>query len=344
MRKFKFNFKPSISLFVTIGAVVIFALMCISAYNVGKESDYGLNEFAERTYQYGEIQSEKIIESLVQDVTVNWHRGEVQIVKRAGTSTRIYEKASQKLSEDSHMNVTLEGTEVTINWNEEGAGLNKELGKCLVIELPIDNTLYSLTINAGNSNVYLDGCDSYDLSANTGYGSIQFKKIESEEVYLKTINGDVIGETCDFESLKVRSTDGQIMLNKFNVYDLDLFTGTGEINFKGDFASLKAKSYSGNITAGTTYKPKDINVSTTSGNIVLDLPANISFKGEYTTVSGEFVTDFTFKDKGENILAISSEENELNLATSSGNITLNKGEKSVENQFFKKVLGEDEEE
>ena len=70
-------------------------------------------------------------------------------------------------------------------------------------------------------------------------------------------------------------------------------------------------------------------------------PANISAKGEYNTVSGEFVTDFTFKDKGENVIAISSEENELNLTTTSGNITLNMGEKSVENLYFKKVLGED---
>ena len=89
MKKFKFDFKPSVSLFVLAFAVIIFALMCINAYNTGKESNYGLNEFTERTYEYGEIQSEKIIESTVQNLTVNWHRGDVQIVKRAGTTTRI---------------------------------------------------------------------------------------------------------------------------------------------------------------------------------------------------------------------------------------------------------------
>ncbi|MBE6731855.1 MAG: DUF4097 domain-containing protein [Ruminococcaceae bacterium] len=344
MKKIKFNFKPSVSLFVLLFAVIIFSLMCLSAYNMGKESSFGLNEFAERTYEYGDTQSVKIIDSLVEDITVNWHRGDVQIIKRAGTSTRIYEKASEELGEDQHMSVTVEGTEVTVNWNEDGAGLNKELGKCLVIEVPLEKTLYSLTVNAGNSGVYLDGCDSYDLSVNTGYGNVQFKKIESEEVYFKTVKGAVIGENCDFESLKVRSTDGRIKLNGCNVYGLDLYSGTGEISFEGDFASLKAKTFSGNISAETTYKPKDINVSTTNGNILLDLPSNISAKGEYKTVSGEFITDFTFKDKGENIIAISSEENELNLASSSGNITLNKGEKSVENTYFKKVLGKDEEE
>lgn len=342
MKKFKFDFKPSVSLFVLAFAVIIFALMCLSAYNTGKESNFGLNEFTERTYEYGEIQSEKIIDSAVQDLTVNWHRGDVQIVKRAGTTTRIYEKASAKLNEKSHMNVTLEGTEVVVSWSEEGAGLSKELGKCLVIELPLDKTLYSLTVNAGDSSVYLDGPDAYELSATTGIGSIQFKKIEGDEAYFKTSAGAVIGENCDFESLKIRSTDGQIMLNGFNAYDLDVFSGTGEINFKGDFASLNAKTYSSNITAGTTYKPKDINVSSTSGDIILNLPANISAKGEYNTVSGKFVTDFTFKDKGENVIAISSEENELNLTTTSGNITLNKGEKSVDNVFFREVLGEDD--
>lgn len=339
----KFKFKISLPFIIKSIAVISLLLIVFTAYSYGKKAGFGSEVFIKRNYEYTEKGGEKIINSLVEDITVNWNCGDIEIKERIGTTVNVYEISSEKLGEKEFMKTTLEGTELTIEWNEEGKSASKNLGKKLVIELPYGAKLDSLTVRGGDSDIVLNKITSYDISVSTGLGTVVFGKVEAGDASFTASNGGVKGENSKFENLKVRSTEGDIILENFNAYSLNTFTSEGKTLFTGDFCELKAKSFRGDITMETKYRPKDINVSSTYGNIELFLPSNLSAKGEYKTIGGNFVTDYKFKTEEPGVIKLNAEEYELNLISTNGNITMKSGERGIPNAYFSKLLGEDEE-
>ena len=334
----KIEFKISVSFIIKAIAFVLFALICITAYSYGKESGFGTDIFVSRSYEYTESGNAKIIETAVEDITVNWYNGEVVIKYKSSPGVKIYETSNLELKDEEVFFTTLDSTELIIDWNEEGAALSAELGKRLTIELPVSGDIDSITVNGVNSDIIVEKLISDYINLNTGKGNITFANVNSEEATVKTSSGKIYGKNSKLEYIKVRSTDGSVDLLGFSAYTLDMFSGSGDLKFTGDFCELSAKTYSGNIEAETSYKPHDINISSTSGNIDLSLPSNISAYGEYKTESGKFETNFVFKSDEEGIIEVNAEEHDLYLTTSSGNIKLNKGNKSSENYYFKELL------
>lgn len=337
-----FEFKLSLPFIIKSVAVILFLLICLTAFNHGKAEGFGFDVFVNREYEYGSTVSERVISTKVYDVTVNWQCGDIEIYQVAAASIKVYESASKDIDSDMYMDITVDGSELVINWSENGTGISKELGKKLVIELPFGYELDSLTINGGDSNIDIRKLYSDAVNLYTAYGKIKFDRIESEKGFIKASYGGIKGSSSKFESLTLRANEGDLNLKDSDVYTLNLFTASGETVFTGDFCELSAKSYSGSITAETKYRPHNINVSSTSGNIELSLPSNLSALGEYKTVSGKFITDYKFKSEEEGVIELNAEEYELNLTTTSGNITLNKGEKARQNNYFSELLGEDE--
>ena len=338
-----FEFKLSLPFIIKSVAVILFLLICLTAFNHGKAEGFGFDSFVNRDYEYGTTVSERVISGEVDEITVNWQCGDIEIYQVAAVNVKVYESASKEIDSDMFMDITLDSGELIVNWSENGVGASKELGKKLVIELPFGYELDSVTINGGDSNIDVKKLVSDAVTLYTAYGKISFDRVEGDEGFVKASYGGIKGSSSKFESLTLRANEGDLSLKDSDVYTLNLFTASGNTLFDGDFCELTAKSYSGNITAETKYRPHDVNVSSTSGNIVLSLPSNLSAFGEYKTVSGEFVTDYEFKSEEEGIIELNAEEYELNLTTTSGNITLNKGERGRQNSYFSKLLGEDEE-
>ena len=140
----------------------------------------------------------------------------------------------------------------------------------------------------------------------------------------------VISVPKTFESINAQTVTGSIELSRLEqVTDLDLECTTGSIN--GDFScqDIHCKVVTGGINLTLNNLPKDHNINLTSvtGGITLNAPANLDSEVNLQAVTGSIHTDFGVTTQGEikrNHLegTIGNGKGMISISTTTGSITL----------------------
>jgi lia operon protein LiaG len=162
----------------------------------------------------------------------------------------------------------------------------------------------------------------------TTSGNIAVKSIDAANAVLKSTSGEIYVEG-NFGDLDIDSTSGNIVSENLTVASAKINSTSGEIKLKGSIDGIKAGSTSGTIIIDTDRLTKDMTVSTTSGEIVVKLPADADFKLVAKSLSGEIDCAFPVTvtgNKNHNHLegTVGNGSCNVSLSSTSGNINIAK--------------------
>lgn len=109
-----------------------------------------------------------------------------------------------------------------------------------------------------------------EFKAKTANGSIDVKNIRSVELELETANGHIKAERCSGQELEAETINGTLSVN-------------------GSFGKVDLQSFNGNIICALQDgEPHTAHMKTTTGNIDLFVPTQVSIDGELKTNLGSF--------------------------------------------------------
>ena len=179
--------------------------------------------------------------------------------------------------------ITQEGNTVKVKQRKGGFFLSFVSGN-IVIEVPKGSII------------------EYDLSNVSG--AINFDASSKEQLNLKTVSG----------SIKVHEKDGD---------SLDAKTTSGSIEIRSAFNKVKTKSVSGSISMFAAQKSKDIESTTVSGSIKVQLENVSGYEMDYKSTSGGVKDMYSNNDYSKSGKATQGDGSlEMDLKSVSGSIKL----------------------
>ncbi|MDE7287001.1 MAG: DUF4097 domain-containing protein [Lachnospiraceae bacterium] len=162
----------------------------------------------------------------------------------------------------------------------------------------------SLLLKAGSGNIKWSNAAAEHLSAQTGSGNVRLENIKGN-VLVRTGSGNITGNQMDGA--------------------MDAQAGSGNITLTGISGSASAQAGSGNVRLETDFVTGDIELTTGSGNIHLELPRDLEFYFNAETGSGNISTDFddalSYNNKGNRAEGeIGEAKVKIHVKANSGNV------------------------
>ena len=206
----------------------------------------------------------------VESLDIDWAAGSVKVLvmddaDEDGLGVIVTEEYLDEESSRVPMRVELEHGELSISYAEAGTfGLHVDKGKSLTVRLP-----QSLAASLRSVE-----CD-------IASGSFEMSDLACQTLSLELASGtmDVTGVAAD-------------------KLDVDVTSGNAKVS--GSFAQLVEMDVaSGELRVTSDVVPGDTDIDVASGNAVLELPADASFKATVDKDSGTFKMDFDAKQQGD---------------------------------------------
>lgn len=129
-----------------------------------------------------------------------------------------------------------------------------------------------------------------DFQAVSGSGNIRCQNVEAGEIKASVGSGNIsFGNAEGNRDISAGSGNIRIL---GGTGDTVVSTGSGEIAVEGVSGRLDASAGSGNIRVCVAEVSEDIEITTVSGNIKLEIPKESSFTYAGSSISGNIRTDF----------------------------------------------------
>lgn len=199
----------------------------------------------------------------------------------------------------------------------------------------------SVEWGSGNINVaYYDGTEiQYDDGLDANDECTLVSRIENGElkIYFQRTGTASIKEQKDLQinipngmtlnEFDIECRSGNITVNGITASALELHNASGDINATGAFTTIDVETNSGNAQVTNTSEIiNKIDANTTSGNITITVPQNLSgFYMEYETRSGSISNDFGAQTSGSSRngrATYGNSSTQIEVETVSGNFSL----------------------
>ncbi len=243
-------------------------------------------------------------EDPVEELSIDWQAGPVQVVASKGNFIRITEACGQELSDEEHMKVLVDDGKLDIGWDHNrfrflAFPFFASAEKSLVVELPesVAQALTEVEVSNVSGDMEVGGiaCEEADFSSVSG--NIFLADIQCTEFCGgSTTSGDIISQDLTTDVLNFSTTSGALNFQEAAVSEGDFNTVSGELYFQGRADTFNHSTISGDSHAELSACPEELDMSSVSGQLALVLPASASFRAEHSSVSGEFECEFSGKD------------------------------------------------
>lgn len=236
-------------------------------------------------------------EYTVYGLEVNWVGGPVNIVVVNGDTVRITETSATRLEEKDRLKLSRSDGLLKIDWKDElfTFGFMQSMTKSLVIELPetLASGMTELNCTNVSGNITATDLTAEEIKISSTSGDLLLSGIVGEEAKLSTVSGEISLNGADIsEKFKASTTSGDMLLENINTQKADISTTSGTVSCLGACNELETDSVSGAVSVQLSNAPKDVEMKSVSGGVKLMLPQSCGFDAEYSSVSGEFNTDF----------------------------------------------------
>ncbi|MDP4153829.1 MAG: DUF4097 family beta strand repeat-containing protein [Bacillota bacterium] len=166
-----------------------------------------------------------------------------------------------------------------------------------------------------------------DLKARIASGDVIISNVESKSAVIDTTSASIKVNNINSGDLKIDTTSGDVSGSGIKADSAYYHTVSGDINIKGDMKEIKADGVSSDFDILSSSMPQKTDLSDISGDVKLYLPENDGFDLRYSTVSGDFDSDFaltrTGGDKKGNCV-YKNGGSVITVKTTSGDININK--------------------
>lgn len=130
------------------------------------------------------------------------------------------------------------------------------------------------------------------LSVESISGSIDVVPHTYRSFAARTTSGAIYLNTARATSVSARSVSGSVTARKIAADRVFVETTSGRIEIETSAPSLELRSVSGSVRASSSTSPAMINVDSTSGSVMLRLPADSRFRLDARSTSGSIRCDF----------------------------------------------------
>ena len=189
------------------------------------------------------------------DLDVDWFNGSVILKEgQAGEPLRFFEVADgAEQTRDTTMRYLLDNGTLRIKYAKSGRTALGRLKKHLYIYLPAGFVL---------NDVEISGTDCY----------IKLDDVEANVVECESKSGD-IDVKCRAREVEAESLSGNVRI-------------------ESEALNVDVETLSGYVTVICKSTPRELDIKTTSGNVLLRLSGDTGFRFEYDTISGLLVNAF----------------------------------------------------
>lgn len=247
----------------------------------------------------------------IEKIKMDFSSENLTITPTDGSEIRIVETCNRNLREAEKFTANRDGSTLAIAQGQKrisfsffGMSLNRK------VELFIPRSFAGdMEIDLNSGNIFFSDAAAFrNLNCSLDSGNFEAAGIEiANSASIQTDSGNVKVSSLTAHNYSIRVTSGNIRLDNLG--------GSGEI-----------KGTSGNIRIGNLAITDYSDVRTTSGNIELGLPKDLSFEFKGYSSSGNINTDFGVmyeSDKKHASAKVGSEPfKKLNVEVTSGNISI----------------------
>jgi hypothetical protein len=296
---------------IILMAATSFSCTMNSSYNT---DDQNLQVLQEKTFQINQGKTLKLDASSGNIEISTWDKNEVH-VKISGNN-RAKEKTEFTFNNDENsVEVTAKSKSSFFGWNS---------GIKLRFEIMVPKNFNAETHTSGG-NIKLEGLNG-NPNLKTSGGNIYVRN-SSGNIKTNTSGGEIRVENVS-GSIKLSTSGGNIETSNFNG-DFDAHTSGGNIQLDGKDSKIYAETSGGDIKLDYKGENKGIELSTSGGDIDINLPSDFNASAKLSTSGGRISCDF----RGNNAVKISSSKyeadinnggNPLYVKTSGGNIEVSK--------------------
>ena len=314
---------------------------------------YGINQ----GFGFEVFSKEKALENLdysreyIQDtdnigsLKVYWVAGDVIIKKGDSKKIKITEYSASEITEENELSLSVSGIMLNVSWNDTrliyvDTVVPEPNRKNLVIEVPKEMSIDKITVNGVQSSVTIDSLTTDESIAIKTSSDIRIDGCKSKSISLNTQYGEISCTGISANTLDISGENSGVDLTDAIAYNTNIKNITGDVTFTGEFNNLSFISNKGSITALTKVQTENIRISTASGTVELTTPSDATANVSYSTMTGSFVTDYSDLPKSgkSGQFSIGEEQNgnivrAFSLTTTSGSITLNKGDTAGKNSL-----------
>lgn len=223
-------------------------------------------------------------------------------------------------------------------WNKDEAYIkisgNDNARNNLKFDLEEKNGNVYLTISNSNSKSYNNISlkieasvpENYNSEISSSGGDLSFYGI-SGNLALKTAGGNIKIDNSSGKS-ELKTSGGDILISSFSG-EINAKTSGGDVQLNSTSGKISAKTSGGNMKLIYSGENKGIDLSTSGGNIYLQLPDDFSADANLITSGGEIKCDFEVKGKVDTHKSIikgkiNNGSEVLSCKTNGGNIIIEK--------------------
>lgn len=324
--------KSQIFLIITAGAAALLLTMVLVTGLSTDHFGFGQGNSGPRTNTNAHLVDP--VESEVTGLEVKWLDGPVTIGSSPDGMIHITERSSRQLKEDQKMEVSVKSGVLSVRWDGQwfrrwiNISWFGMLDKELEILLPsgLAQELTELKAESTSDALNVTGCHAKKMAFSNVSGAIRLTDCAaSEGLSASTVSGDLAftGTTCD-EDMDLSTTSGSVAVEGGFSQELRVNTVSGECLYRGSARTLFLHTVSGDMQAELNNSPDEANLEAVSGALRLALPEESGFVAEYSSVSGEFTTDFAVeRGSGKSGRArYGTGASAIRMSTTSGDMTI----------------------
>ncbi|MHC1719209.1 MAG: DUF4097 family beta strand repeat-containing protein [Clostridiaceae bacterium] len=262
------------------------------------------------TLQKQEIVDAEGLDSIIMDFTSE----NIIVAAAKANEIKIVESSGRNLRTSEKFTAVRDGNTLTIKQGKKRLFMNffslGDIQRKIEIFIP-ESYAGDMITSLSSGNVNLEG-------------NFAFSSIKSE-----ITSGNFTAEgAITAKEASIASTSGNIKIGKLDTGSYEVSSTSGNVGLGSLTGSGEVKGSSGNIKISYVDIAEYSSVKTTSGNISLILPKDLSFEFEGFTSSGNINADFAVTYENDKKLARaqvgSGPYKKLTAGVSSGNITVNR--------------------
>ncbi|MBR3704487.1 MAG: DUF4097 family beta strand repeat protein [Oscillospiraceae bacterium] len=196
------------------------------------------------------------------------------------------------------------------------------------VELSLPEKVWDFVkINTVNGDVELDDAlEANKLEIQTVSGDIIADRACCPQIVLQSISGDIEGSDMA-GNVKADTKSGDITLSGSFV-EVKADSMSGDVELTGTADLVACTSMSGDVTAEVETLPRELKVSSKSGDCCVCIPDGQGFTVSLHTVSGDMNTEFelvgTLGKKSTNAIYLDGGDRNFSISSISGDISLEK--------------------
>lgn len=197
------------------------------------------------------------------------------------------------------------------------------------IELILPRRHWSaLTIGTASGEVEIgEGLEADRVNVNAASGDVDIDRgLRAAQVAVKTASGDLAIREGSCGQLMFSSASGDFNGDGMVADGVQLETMSGNIEIFGTLQAIRCSTASGDVEASTNVLPRQLEVSSKSGDCEVAVPDGAGFTVQFRTVSGELNSDFSltgavgrrsggavYLDGGDRVFRLSSVSGDVTL-------------------------------